>query len=76
MTTPPERVLDARGLLPPEPMRRALAALEALPPGETLVLLLLREPFPLYARLDAAGFTHAAALRDDGTYEIRIARPR
>jgi hypothetical protein len=57
-------------------MRRALAALEALPPGETLVLLLLREPFPLYARLDAAGFTHAAALRDDGTYEIRIARPR
>lgn len=65
-------VLDARDLPPPEPMERTLAALRGLAPGAELVLLLYREPFPLYAVLAREGFTHRTELAPDGTYSIRI----
>ena len=35
------RVIDGRDLLPPEPMELTLAALDALEPGQELLLLLL-----------------------------------
>ena len=44
--------LDVRGLPPCEPFDRTLAALDSLPEGEQLVVLIHREPFPLYALLD------------------------
>ena len=75
MTRKPARELDARGLLPPEPFERTLEALAQLPPGEELLLLLYRKPFPLYAHLDREGFAHRAELRPDGTYAIHISRP-
>jgi uncharacterized protein (DUF2249 family) len=65
-------LLDARELLPPEPMLRVLAALPTLAPGEALTLLLYREPFPLYALLQERGFTWRTSLADDGTYTIVI----
>ncbi|HEX9105923.1 MAG TPA: DUF2249 domain-containing protein, partial [Longimicrobiales bacterium] len=37
-------VLDVRGLEPPEPMVRTLAALDTLPAGKTLVQINVREP--------------------------------
>lgn len=64
--------LDARQLLPPEPMERTLAALRTLPRGESLRLLLYREPFPLYAVLRREGFAWRCALEADGTYVITI----
>ena len=66
------RVIDGRDLLPPEPMTLTLAALGELPSGAQLVLLLYREPFPLYAVLSRKGFTHRTELAPDGTYSIHI----
>ena len=71
-----EVVVDGRGLLPPEPMERTIAALTALAPDDSVVLLLYREPFPLYARLDQLGFSHRCELMPDGTFLIRIGRRR
>lgn len=67
-----ELIVDARLLPPPEPMERTLAALDELTPGGEVVLLLYREPFPLYNILRNNGYTHRTQLRDDGTFEIRI----
>ena len=66
------RVVDARDLLPPEPMERTVEALKGLPRGEELTLLLYREPFPLYAVLARDGFVHRTELAPDGTYSIHI----
>ncbi len=70
----PPRVVDGRGLLPPEPMELTLAALKDLPDGDEVVLLLYREPFPLYERLARTGYSHRAELRPDGTFAIHIQR--
>lgn len=69
MTT---QLLDARELPPPEPMQQTLAALGTLAQGDELVLLLYREPFPLYSVLAREGFTHRTELAPDGTYSIHI----
>jgi hypothetical protein len=45
MPTPPApRIIDARGLLPPEPMELTLGALDELEPDGEIHLLLYREP--------------------------------
>jgi Uncharacterized conserved protein (DUF2249) len=68
-----DHVVDARGLPPPEPLERTLDALDLLSgPGDAVVLLLHREPYPLYDILARNGFRHATRSRDDGTVEIRI----
>jgi uncharacterized protein (DUF2249 family) len=66
------RLIDARGLLPPEPFELTLAALEDLEPGGELILLLYREPHPLYQVLRQNGFAYRAESLDDGTFEIHI----
>ena len=53
---PAETWLDVRGLEPPEPMVRTLAALESLPPGETLVQINVRVPQFLLPILAERGF--------------------
>jgi uncharacterized protein (DUF2249 family) len=53
---PEVSVLDVRGLEPPEPMLRTLAALEQLPPGGTLVQLNVRVPRFLLPRLEELGY--------------------
>ena len=67
-----ERVIDARGLEPPEPFVLTMDALDRLPRGEKLLLLLYREPYPLYKALANNGFAHEAELLADGTVEILI----
>jgi tRNA 2-thiouridine synthesizing protein A len=51
-----ERILDVRGLEQPEPLLRALAALDTLGNGEYLRLLSDRDPVLLYPLLDQQGF--------------------
>jgi uncharacterized protein (DUF2249 family) len=51
-------VLDVRGLEPPEPMVRTLAALEALPPGGTLLQINVRVPQFLLPMLEERGFAY------------------
>lgn len=66
------KVIDARGLMPPEPMDLTLAALDDLPPDGEVVLLLYREPVPLYRILRDNGFGYRTESSDDGTYAIHI----
>ncbi len=68
-----ERVLDLRGLEPPEPLMRVFAALEAAP-EQPLRARFPREPFPLYAMLQAGGWTRRTVARDDGSFELLISR--
>ena len=67
-----DRVIDGRGLMPPEPMELTLTALDTLPDGEELLLLLYCEPQPLYGILKQNGYTHRSQTRPDGTVEIYI----
>jgi uncharacterized protein (DUF2249 family) len=49
--------IDNRGLEPPDPMVRILAALSVLAEGDELVALMDREPLLLYPELERRGFT-------------------
>ncbi len=72
--TPASKVIDGYGLEPPEPFELMMEALAHLRPGETVLLLLPREPFPLYQALDAAGFSHQTRRAPDGGFEILSSR--
>lgn len=62
-------LLDVRGLPPCEPFERTLAALDELPTGETLEVLIHREPFPLYELMRERGFAWQVAREDFSGYE-------
>lgn len=64
--------LDNRGLEPPQPMLRTLAALESLPEGETLSIINDRRPMFLYEQLDKMGCRHVTAEQEDGSFLIEI----
>lgn len=64
--------IDARGLEPPEPLERALAAVALLRPGQRLRLLIHREPFPLYALLDEMGCAHRTEALPGGEFTVLI----
>jgi len=67
-----EILVDARWLEPPEPMEKVLQALARLRPGQSIRLLLHREPFPLYSLLAERGYRHATQMEADGSYVILI----
>jgi hypothetical protein len=69
---PERRVIDGRGLEPPEPLELAVAALATLAPDDELVMLLHCEPLPLYSILDRNGYSYRAERRADGANEIHI----
>jgi uncharacterized protein (DUF2249 family) len=64
--------IDVCGLEPPEPMERVLEALSTLQPGQSLRMLIDREPRPLYGILVRHGFSFEPHLRPDYLYEITI----
>ena len=63
-------VLDVRGLEPPEPMVRTLAALEDLPADGTLVQVNVRVPEFLLPRLEERGFVYE--IREQTTEIVRV----
>ena len=69
---PEARVIDGRGMLPPEPLELAVAALGEMMSGDELVMLLHCEPLPLYSILDPRVFRYRSELRADGSNEIHI----
>ena len=69
---PEPRLIDGRGMEPPEPLELAVAALGSLAPGEELVMLLNCEPLPLYAILERSGYRYRSERRADGSNEIHI----
>jgi uncharacterized protein (DUF2249 family) len=58
-------VVDARGLEPPEPFERVVEALSRLGADEEVLLLLDREPRPLYRFLSANDYRWSVTV-DDG----------
>lgn len=71
--TLPARRLDLRGLGPPEPMWRALEAVEALAVGEALEIVTDREPLLLHRELGRRGHRYVAESRPDG-FHVKICR--
>lgn len=66
--------VDARGLEPPEPMLRILAALESLPAGATLRARTDRRPLHLLPELDTRGVQHESAEQPDGSWITTLRR--
>jgi hypothetical protein len=65
--------VDLRGLDPPEPLVRILAAIEEAP--GPLEFRLSREPYPLYPLLAAAGWGHEVRREDDSVL-LKVSRRR
>ncbi len=65
-------VVDARMMEPPEPFVRTMEGLDELKDGEKMLLLLYREPHPLYRTLVNNGYTYRSQTAADGTVEILI----
>lgn len=68
--------LDLRRLPAPEPLLRALEAVDALLPGQWLDVLTPMLPRPLLAELDARGLRWNASDCADGGTRIHVERPR
>ena len=66
------RVVDGRNLEPPEPFVQTMDALDAITPGQKVLLILGREPQPLYRALELNGYAWQTERKDDGTVEILI----
>jgi hypothetical protein len=71
---PPTVWLDVRGLEPPEPLVRTLAALEALPAGHQLVQINVRVPQLLLPMLSERGFACEVDDSDADRVRVRIWR--
>jgi TusA-related sulfurtransferase len=68
--------LDVRGLQPPEPLMRTLAALETLPPGHTLVQVNSRVPQFLFPHLVEREFACEVDASDPDRVLVRIRHAR
>jgi uncharacterized protein (DUF2249 family) len=64
--------LDVRGLEPPEPMVRVLAALDTLPPHGSLLLKIDCRPTPLYRILERNGYLYDEKPGGESLFEITI----
>ena len=60
-------VLDVRGLLPPDPLERTLAALETLSAGDALLQVNERVPAFLIPELDDRGYSYRVEHDERGT---------
>lgn len=67
-----ERVIDGRNMEPPEPLVQTMEALETLKPGHKILLIVGREPFPLYRALELNGFSWQTERLSDGSVEVLI----
>lgn len=70
MTEQASRALDLRGLDPPEPMRRALEAIEELDPSSTLEIVTDRDPLLLHRELGRRKYHYVKEIRQDGCHTI------
>lgn len=67
-----EIVLDVHELQPPEPMEKALDAIEKLGDGEYIKMIHRMQPFPLYNILFDNGFKHLVKDGENNTFDIYI----
>ena len=65
-------IVDARTMMPPEPMERTLEALDMLQEGQEILLMIPRQPAPLFDMLRNNGYAYTVEPQDDGIFHIRI----
>jgi uncharacterized protein (DUF2249 family) len=65
-----DRIVDGRELEPPEPFVQTMEALDAIEPGQTVMLIIGREPFPLYRALELNKVAWQTEAKPDGSFEI------
>jgi len=70
----PERLLEVSDLPPPEPLERALQAVDSLVPGEYLRMLHRREPRLLFPELQRRGCAWHMQAGRESAFEIYIWR--
>jgi hypothetical protein len=70
------RTLDLRAMIAAgdEPFTRIMAAVAAVGPGETLLLVTPFLPSPLIERLQSEGFSARPERRDDGSWQTSFRR--
>jgi len=66
--------IDVRGLAPPEPFEKIMYALQTLPAGSVLQVLIHREPFPLYDVLRDSGYAWNTRMLAEDNFMILISR--
>ncbi|MFT3850054.1 MAG: DUF2249 domain-containing protein [Propionivibrio sp.] len=66
------RVVDGRNLEPPEPFEQTMDALDSIAVGQRVLLILGREPHPLYRALELNGYAWQTERKNDGSVEITI----
>jgi hypothetical protein len=66
--------LDNRGMEPPQPMMRVLAALDASGSHDTIVALTDRVPLLLFDELNERGLSYTAEQQPDGAHRVTISR--
>ena len=65
-----DMVIDGRNMEPPEPFVQTMEALDAIKPGQKVLLLLGREPIPLYRALELNGISWQTERTAEGTVEV------
>jgi len=68
--TKADRIIDGRTLEPPEPFVQTMEALDLIEPGQKVLLIIGREPFPLYRALELNKVAWQTERKPDGSFEI------
>ena len=71
-----EIVVDVHELQPPEPMQRALDALDTLTEGQYLKIIHRMQPFPLYDILSDNGFKYKVVDGEVSAFDIYVWRTK
>lgn len=71
-----EIVIDVHELQPPEPMQRALDALDSLADGQYLKIIHRMQPFPLYDILSDNGFKYKVTDGEISAFDIYVWRAK
>lgn len=67
-------VIDGRELLPPEPLERALTALDLIGDQGELTLTLNQRPYPLFGILSGSGYRWHEGEESGGGFRYRISK--
>lgn len=68
------KILDNRGLEPPEPMQRTLKALAELQSGEQLTIINDKKPMFLFEELDVLNLKYEVKPHHDSGFEVTISK--
>ena len=68
------RVIDVRGLEPPQPLEMVLEEAARLAPGQRLHVIHFREPCLLYPLLAKRGFSHSVVASSADRFEFVVWR--